>query len=144
MTEFALNWFRALWGREQLRRRVVRLERVMEASRRLFEQLKETNTSLLAQNHHYGQRIAEIETANREYITTIQMWEDRERRVDPTAKCPSCGSMEVGKLFTEVKRTGVSYEVRCVKTCPTCSFTFVPAAPVAGAECGGGIPAANA
>ena len=127
MTELALNWFRGIWGREVLRRKVEQMEARYDRIRGLIETLRETNT-------RQGIEIMQLEQDNARMTVALKGWEDANKRIDPNAKCPVCGAMN-GFLAHVPKFdpvTKLCIDILCQNNCRECGAKFISAEPVAG------------
>lgn len=122
-----LSFFRGLFDRIGLRRRIESLDRMLARARRINDQLKSTVTQLLANNRQMGEELARIEKENGEFRRMIDTLQQAERKVDRNAKCPSCGHCH-GKIMTVVKEG----QVRPMNECLECGFTFISSPPIAG------------
>lgn len=124
-----IGFLRGLFDRIGLGLRIESLDRMLARARRMNAQLKSTVEQLLANNRAMGEEIARLDKENGDFRLLIEKYEQAERKVDPNAKCPSCGHCH-GKISTVVKE-GV---VRPMNECLECGFTFLSSPPIAGAE----------
>lgn len=120
---------RNIWSRERIRERLVDLDNVQRRSRTMFEAMQQTIDQLVRNNHELDVYLKQLEAENRELKTTVERFEAQSRRINPNAKCPSCGA-EHGHLLTVVRDN----QVRCVNHCDECTFTFISGPPVAGED----------
>jgi hypothetical protein len=125
MTELAINWFRGIWGREVLRRKVEQLEERYARARKVLD-------GLVATNKTQGDAVVRLEQENIRLTAIVKAWEDANKRIDPNAKCPVCGATD-GKLDHLIKQVdGTITQVVCRNNCNVCGAHFLSGPPVAG------------
>ena len=124
---------RSIWGRAVIERKLSAFEKFCATARLKIDSLKRTITEIQDQNERYAKQILALEGENRDLKQAVESYAAATRRIDPNAKCPSCGAMK-GHLQTVVKRSGETFQVRPMNHCDECGFTFVSGPPVAGEE----------
>lgn len=122
MTELALTWFRAVWGREALRQKIENLQEKYTRTLGLAKAVIEVNRA-------QASTIENLEARDRELSARLAEALEWTKIIDPNAKCPGCGATE-GHLTHVAKGN----DVRIVNNCNRCGLPFISAEPVAGIE----------
>lgn len=122
-----IEFVRGIFGRVALWRRIESLDRMLGRARRIMDSLKAVNAQLLWNNRQFAEEVARLEKENGDMRLMIDTLQDAERKVDPNAKCPSCGHKK-GHLSHVVKEG----QVRPLNNCEVCGFTFMSSPPIAG------------